>query len=471
MDFHKDINKNLAFLSDYFKTSTDCKLRRVYSGDTECAVVFMESTVNQTMLQDSIFTLLLEVAVKSGDMDLARRSATAGAPITVIDSLDRCSSALASGITVIFVDGIAGALGVDIRTYPTRPPQEPNIDKTLIGARDGFTESVMNNLALIRKRLCTPNLHVCTYFVGGNKVKCFLVYMPQNGILSPFEERSGQEKSKKSEQAVLSAKIRAKLDKIEHPCLTYGDILPAIGGNRLIPTYKLTERPDTACSLIAKGKVIMLMEGQPMALCLPTTFFELMDSPNDASLPTPLRLLAKALRYLGALLCLALPGLYVSLLTYNRTLLPPELTALIIQSESRIALSLPLQVMLTWLLVSLIFQVGISLPTTLGGTIGIFGSIVLGQALVNSNLASEITLLVVVTAVVGSYCVPNYSLSTAIRPLSLVLLLFSSAFGLVGCGLGMLAILAHILNLTSCQSLFFPLKKKRPYLAAEDDNV
>lgn len=451
MNFFTDINKNLEALGQYMKTSTDCKLRRVLSGTTECAVVFIESTVNQQMLQDSIFTLLMEVAVRTGDLNAARRSATAGAHLSVVKSLSDCPAQLASGLTLIFIDGIAGALAVDIRLYPTRPAQEPNLDKTLIGARDGFNESVMSNLALVRKRLCTPQLHVCTVFVGEGNLKCFLLYMPK----------------KNPNAKSLAENIEKRLGKLKDKlCLTFGDIIPTLAGKQLFPTYKLTERPDTVCSLIDKGKVVMLMEGQPMALCLPTSVFELMESPNDASLPTPLAIASTALRYVGAMLCLVLPGLYVSLLTYNRVLLPPELTSLVIQSESRIALALPFQILLTWMLVSLIFQVGMSLPSTLGGTIGIFGSIVLGQSLINSQIASEITLLVVITAVVGSYSVPNYPLSTALRPASLFVLGLSSFLGLTGMALGLLAVLARLLCLTSCGKPFLPLKRKKPYSEA-----
>ncbi len=454
MSFYTDINKNLQSLKGFMNTSTDCKLRRIMSGDTECAVVFIESTSNQQMLQDSIFSRLMEIAVRTGDLDAARKSATSGAYTTVVSQLDDCPSKLASGMTLLFIDGIPGALAIDIRLYPTRTVQEPNLDKTLIGARDGFNESVMNNLALVRKRLCTPQLHVCTVFVGEGRVKCFLLFMPH----------------KSQNTAALAANIKKKLDSLKDKlCLTYGDIIPCISGKNLFPTYKLTERPDTTCSLIDKGKVIMLMEGQPMALCLPTTFFELMESPNDASLPSPLAVASTVLRYVGAALCLVLPGLYVSLLTFNRTLLPPELTALVIQSESRIALSLPLQILLTWMLVSLIFQVGMSLPSTLGGTIGIFGSIVLGQALVNSQIASEITLLVVITAVVGSYSVPNYPLSTALRPASLLVLGLSSLFGLTGMALGLIAVLARLMFLTSCGHPFLPLKKKKKIIVQEAD--
>ena len=51
MGFYKDINKNLAFLREYMSRASDCKLRRIYSGNTECAVVFTETTVSQQLLE------------------------------------------------------------------------------------------------------------------------------------------------------------------------------------------------------------------------------------------------------------------------------------------------------------------------------------------------------------------------------------------------------------------------------------
>ena len=51
MGFYKDINKNLAFLREYMARASDCKLRRIYSGNTECAVVFTETTVSQQLLE------------------------------------------------------------------------------------------------------------------------------------------------------------------------------------------------------------------------------------------------------------------------------------------------------------------------------------------------------------------------------------------------------------------------------------
>lgn len=64
MGFYKDINKNLAFLREYMARASDCKLRRIYSGNTECAVVFTETTVSQQLLEQNVIARLMHTAVR-----------------------------------------------------------------------------------------------------------------------------------------------------------------------------------------------------------------------------------------------------------------------------------------------------------------------------------------------------------------------------------------------------------------------
>ena len=427
----------------------DCKVRRVFSGETECAVVFLESTVSQQLLEENVLARLMQLAVRTDSLSLARKSATSGGQITALNSLSECASQLSGGMTLLFIDGVAGCLSVDIRSLPSRSTEEPSLDKTILGARDGFTESVVDNLGLIRKRIRSENLCAKTVFVGSGKAKCFILYM------------CGQEDGSVLRLEKALKRLDGKL------FLTVGDILPVLGPRSIFPTQKITERPDTACSLLSKGRLVLLMDGQPAAVCLPVSLSELFESPNDAAISPPLGKMSKLLRYIGALLCITLPGLYVALLNFHRAVLPAEMTALVIESESLAALPLLPEVLVAWLLVALIFQVGIALPTTVGGTIGIFGSIVLGQALVNANIASELTLLVVITSVVSGYAVPNYPLSTALGPVSLFVLLLSAAFGLPGTGLAVTAVLARILSLTS-GSRPFPLAKQRGFITAAE---
>ena len=65
-------------------------------------------------------------------------------------------TAILSGLGILVVDGYNSGLVFDIRNYPGRGVQEPEKDKVLRGARDGFCENVVTNTALIRRRIRDP---------------------------------------------------------------------------------------------------------------------------------------------------------------------------------------------------------------------------------------------------------------------------------------------------------------------------
>lgn len=449
--FSKNINKNIAAIMPYMQKNSDCKLRRVMSGDTECAVFFLECMVSQKLLEGSVFAQLMEIAVSTGSLSDARKSATAGGQITEVKDPSECTSELANGMTLLFIDGIAGCLSIDVRFIPSRSIEEPSLDQTILGARDGFNENVLDSLALIRKRLRMPELCAETIFAGVNKTRCILVYGP---------------KCKPQYVTGMRRKLKGCRNKT---CLTVGDVLPMIADQKtLIPTQKTVERPDTACSLIQKGKIVLLMDGQPLAIALPIVLPELFESPNDAALVKNMGRSSRMLRYLAALISTLLPGLYVALINYNRSLLPSELITILIKNQAEVPLPLLAEVLVAWMLVSITFEVGLCLPSAVGGTIGIFGSIVLGQALVNARITSEITLLVVIIAAVSGYAMPNYPFSNCLRSIRMLVLLLSAAFGLIGTGLAVVATLARLFSLTSLSEPFMSIGKRKSYLTAEE---
>ena len=60
--------------------------------------------------------------------------------------------AVLSGQTAVFAESFGDvAILLDLRTYPARPTQEPESDRVMQGARDGFVETLVVNTALIRR--------------------------------------------------------------------------------------------------------------------------------------------------------------------------------------------------------------------------------------------------------------------------------------------------------------------------------
>ena len=85
---------------------------------------------------------------------------------------------LYAGLVPLLVEGLDKIIILDARAYPARAVEEPEKEKTLRGARDGFTENMMQNVAMIRRRLRSNQLIFKVFNVGtDSKSDVVLCYM------------------------------------------------------------------------------------------------------------------------------------------------------------------------------------------------------------------------------------------------------------------------------------------------------
>ena len=87
--------------------------------------------------------------------------------------------AVMSGATLMLGSAFGEfAVVIDARTYPARETAEPEGDKVMRGARDGFVETLIFNTALIRRRIRDPKLTMSYMSVGGSsKTDVAICYM------------------------------------------------------------------------------------------------------------------------------------------------------------------------------------------------------------------------------------------------------------------------------------------------------
>lgn len=115
-------------------------------------------------------------------------------------------SLILSGQTAMLVEGFKDIILIDLRTYPVREVGEPEKEKTLRGARDGFVETIVFNTAMIRRRIRDERLTFKMTTVGSSsKSDIVLAYM--NGIAD----------------AKILKNIEEKLSSLKVNALTMGD--------------------------------------------------------------------------------------------------------------------------------------------------------------------------------------------------------------------------------------------------------
>ena len=154
--------------------------------------------------KDDIMEKLMEylMALKSEDLegiDTSQEFANAFIPYVEVDCeecCDKITTGILSGTICLLVQGFNQAMMIDARTYPARGVSEPDDDRVLRGSRDGFVETLVNNTALIRRRIRDPDLTMEIVQVGTKSktdiVLCYMAHMVDSGILDTVRKKLEQ---------------------------------------------------------------------------------------------------------------------------------------------------------------------------------------------------------------------------------------------------------------------------------------
>lgn len=91
------------------------------------------------------------------------------------------------------MEGLDKIIIMDTRDYPGRSAEEPEKEKSLRGAKDGFTENMMDNVSLIRRRIRDNNLIFKHNLVGSisktDVLVCYMKNKVNKDLLKRLESR------------------------------------------------------------------------------------------------------------------------------------------------------------------------------------------------------------------------------------------------------------------------------------------
>ncbi|BBP92754.1 hypothetical protein BsIDN1_63720 [Bacillus safensis] len=128
---------------------------------------------------------------------------------------------------------------------------------------------------------------------------------------------------------------------------------------------------------------------------------------------------------------------------------PDELA--ITMKNSIIGIPFPplIEAMLMEITIELIREAGVRLPKPIGQTIGIVGGLVIGDAVVQAGLISNVLVIVVAVTAVASFVLPSFEMTSTIRMLRFPLMFMASMFGFIGISFGLAIILMNLCRLES----------------------
>ena len=336
-----------------------------------------------------------------------------------------------SGFALVVMAGQQTAIALGYQGFSTRGISEPSAEMNLRGSREGFIESLVVNVSMVRRRLKTPQLVVEGASVGTlSNTGVKLLYLKD--VVSP-------QLLKKIRQRLNDVKINVVLDS--------GYLQPYLDRSKfsLFSGVGVTERPDTLCAKLSEGRVGILVDGTPFALILPYLFVEHFQSQDDYSHRPYFASYVRILKLLSFFATILLPGYYVAVVSFHPELIPEILLTKFIGSVLYTPLPVLFEAILVFILYELLREAGLRLPRPIGHALGIVGGLVIGDAAVSAGLIGLPMVIIIALTAVSSFVVPT--LYEPVTILRFAFIVIGGTLGLYGVYLGFALFLVNLCSL------------------------
>ncbi|MGM7722077.1 spore germination protein [Metabacillus sp. Hm71] len=414
--------------------SPDLKLRELNSKDNILQIIFLNNLVETEYLNTHIIEYLTQLPSQQIHFQYIRENIPIG-EVKVAKEINEVTSLLIKGYAYLFFSSEQKGILVNIAETTERALEKAETESLVYGPKLSFTESLSTNIKIVRRNINDHNL--CTEeVVVGNRVKqkVRIVYIRDIANSEDVET------------------IRQRLNEIEIDDIMDSSVLAQIMDDNsysFFPQYVMTELPDRFVYSITKGRIGILVDRSPISIICPSTFFSFFESTEDIYLRWFLSSALRLLRIFAMISSIFFSAFYVAAVTYHYELIPSSLLINIGQSRAKVPFPPLLETLILEIMIELLREAGARLPSKVGQTMGIVGGIVLGQAVVQAGLTSNILIIIVSLSALGSFASPSYEMGTALRILRFPMILLAGAWGFNGIMIGVCILLIHLLKLTS----------------------
>ncbi len=440
----EDIEKNLSYIRNRFSVpfNNDVVIRQmILKNERKAFIVFYEGMADGKYIDNNIIKSLMELPYMQDFAfdDELYKSFTTHSQVTVLSDMDRITEDVNFGSCALFVDGVASCFVFDVKGWEHRAINKPENEQSIYGPQEAFGEMIRTNTSLVRKILKTEKLVAYGLKIGSvSKTRGVLLYI--DGVAN--------------KKLIFEAKRR--LNAIEKEYIIGIEQVQMLVEDRqfmLTPQTFATERPDRVATALTEGRCVLILNGSPRALVMPSNAFELTHSASDEYLHTPFALMSRLIRLFGMFVSLLLPALYLAITLYHQEIIPTYLLYSISASRENVPFPSIVELLLMDISFELIREAGIRMPSPIGSTLGIVGGLILGQAAVSAKIVSPIMIIIIAITGIGSFATADYSLGWTYRVLRLAFIILAATFGFFGIAVG---IVMYSLYLGSATSFGIP---------------
>lgn len=315
-----------------------------------------------------------------------------------------------------FVTPSGYAFTIDMRQYPGRQPEEPDIEKVIRGSRDGFTESLVQNTALIRRRLRTEDLRFETHQLTVNGKTDVAISFIQGAVSQEHLDY-----------------IRTRIDEIKHDGLTMTDksLEEFLFKQRFhpMPFVRYTERPDICAAHLLEGHIAIIVDTSPSVILVPISLFYHLQHAEEFRQAPIIGTFVRLMRFSGAFLSLVLLPFWFLVATQQHYL--PDFLSYIGPKDIG-EIPLFLQLLMADMGIEVLRMAAIHTPTPLSTAMGLVAAIVIGQVAIDVGLFTPEVVLYVAISAIFTFAIPSYELSITTKVFRIIILFSTAIFGVAG---------------------------------------
>ena len=423
--------------------SPDVVVRKFVVGrnpGVEAAALFVDGLVDDKNVYDFVLEPLLQSDIppqKSGKdlLDFIENSLVAVSGVERVSDWSEFFSGLMEGSTMLMLDGVSLALKTGTQGGQFRSIEEPTSQLAVRGPREGFTESLRMNTAMVRRYIRNPYLWQESMVIGeATQTRVSVMYIQGIANDKVVEEVRRRLKQIKADSILESGYIEQF---IEDKTFT------------LFPTVYHTERPDIVAANLLEGRIAIFVDGTPFVLVVPALFIQFFHAVEDYYYRFDIASALRFLRVLIFFLSLVAPSAYVAATTFHQEMIPSALVLSLAAQREAVPFPAFIEVLVMEIAFEILREAGVRLPRQIGQAISIVGALVIGQAAVEAGFVSTSTVIVVSITAIASFATPTVAIATSARIIRFVFIVISSMFGFYGLVIGLLFMTLHLCSLRS----------------------
>ncbi|WP_152970751.1 spore germination protein [Bacillus sp. FJAT-28004] len=442
-----DLQENIHKMKQRMGNSTDVIVREIKLGmmDVKACLIFIDGLIDSNAVNDFVLESLMikndylssEKLKSEGNVlqYLKDYILTTTAVKHDVDDFNGMFHSLLSGSVILLMDGHLSGFSISLSGWKERAITEPTSETVIRGPKEGFTENLRANTAMIRRKIKSPDLWLETIQIGS---------LTQTDVAILYIYGIANEKVVKE---VLTRLKRIDIDGILES--NYIEELIQDEAKTPFPTVFNSERPDVIAASLLEGKVAILVDGTPYVLVVPALFASFIHSAEDYYHRADIGSLIRLLRYLGIFIALFAPSIYVAVTTFHIEMIPRTLLGSLTAQREGVPFPAFIEAMIMEITFEILREAGIRMPRNIGQAMSIVGSIVLGTAAVEAGLISPAMVIVVSITAVANFVIPSNDMAISIRLMRFPFIFLGASFGLYGISLGFITMVLHLSSLRS----------------------